>query len=278
MTASALALVANARMYAVNHRVESLWRDLFEGIAVTSGVELLVVAHRAPLPLPDLWHRQDLGAAFMCGYPWIEWHEDASRPMPIAVPLRIDEDPSARSTYVTDIVVRSDSDARDIRDLRGRRLAYTTPESQSGYQAPRELLAENGAAAGTAWFSSTVGPLFTPRRVVDAVLAREADGGPLDDYWHALLRRHEPETAARLRVIATTPPAPMPFLVASSQVPDSIRDRIAHALVSASRVLALRGVLDALGLVGFAAVEPARYRQLSRMSRAADALGYVQLR
>ena len=87
-------------------------------------------------------------------------------------------------------------------------MAFTTPDSMSGYQAPRRFLAQAAARRGGALFASTIGPLITPLAVVDALLAGGADIGPLDGYALDLLRLHEPVRLAALTVIASTPFAP----------------------------------------------------------------------
>lgn len=47
-------------------------------------------------------------------------------------------------TYYSAIVVREDSPARRIEDLRGRSIAWVDPQSTSGYVIPRYLLVERG--------------------------------------------------------------------------------------------------------------------------------------
>ena len=63
-------LIANARMYAVDAATAANWTALFARIAVMAGVPLTVIPHAAPAPLEDLWRRDDLGLAFICGYPF----------------------------------------------------------------------------------------------------------------------------------------------------------------------------------------------------------------
>jgi ABC-type phosphate/phosphonate transport system substrate-binding protein len=117
--------------------------------------------------------------------------------------------------YWTCIVAREDSGLRTLRDTLSRRMAYTTTDSQSGYQAMRALVASEPHP-----FSSMIGPLVTPRRVVEAVLAGDADAGPVDSYALDLMRLHEPALVAPLRVVATTPPTPIPLRDALTQVGD----------------------------------------------------------
>jgi ABC-type phosphate/phosphonate transport system substrate-binding protein len=56
--------------------------------------------------------------------------------------------------------------------------------------------------------------------VIDALLADEIDIGPLDSYALDLMLHHQPDLASQIRIVATTDPAPIPFLVAASNCPD----------------------------------------------------------
>ena len=80
-------MIANARMYAINDVVAAAWRRLFEWIAREADVPLDVIAHAPPLSLSDLWRRDDLGCALMCGFPWATWSEPTERPIALAVPV-----------------------------------------------------------------------------------------------------------------------------------------------------------------------------------------------
>jgi ABC-type phosphate/phosphonate transport system substrate-binding protein len=263
-------MFANARMYALDPAVAGAWRALFAAVGERAGVALEWLEHPAAKPLHELWQRSDLGCAFICGYPWVTW-QGPDRPVPLAVPRPSNPRSEGRSVYWTDVVVRADSAFASLDGLFGHRMAWTVVDSQSGHQALRTMLA--GRAAGHALFAATVGPLVTPRRVVDAVLAGDADGGPLDSYWHDLLRRHEPELASRLRVVARTPPTPMPLLVASAATPADLRSRLAAALLAQSP----GPELEALQIDGFAPVDSVAYELLAQRAAQADLAGYTRL-
>lgn len=270
-------MIANARMYSVTPTVAAHWRALFAWVGLRAGVPLEMIEHAAPHPLHALWTRADLGCAFMCGYPWATWCDATPRPVLLArvapSPARYGE----RGVYCTDIVVRADSALATLGDLRGRRFAFTTPASQSGYQAPRALFAELAQAREGALFAQGVGPLVAPRAVVDAVLSGDADAGPLDGYWHDLLRAHEASTADRLRVLASTPMTPPPPLVCAAGIAPAERARIADALIAAGTAPELREVRAALLIAHFTAADPAEYAILVANARRADAAGYRRL-
>jgi ABC-type phosphate/phosphonate transport system substrate-binding protein len=185
---------------------------------------------------------------------------------------------SAARVYRTSIVVRDDAPFASLADLSEARVAFTTPSSQSGYQAVRAHVAAQAAASGGRAFGRMVGPLVTPRRVVEAVLAGEADAGPLDSYWLAILARNEPATAAQLRVVESTMWTPMPLFVCAASVPTAQADALAAALRAAGSTPALPDVRATLVLAGVAPVVPASYAVLLDRARSADALGYAVLR
>ena len=245
-------LVANARMYAVTPAVKAAWQHLLAWAAKESGVPLSYIDHAAPAPLEALWARGDLGAAFMCGFPFAS---AAVRPLVLAAPIPSPPRYGGKPCYCTDLVVRADSAFVQLSDTFGGRVGWTVEHSQSGYQAVRHHLAALRAARFAQW----IGPLVTPRRVIDALLRDAIDVGPLDSYVHDLLKRHEPETASKLRVVESTVMTPVPLLVASSGVADDAITRLRHALLSCHSAPELATTLDTLLLARFVAVDPADY-------------------
>jgi ABC-type phosphate/phosphonate transport system substrate-binding protein len=270
-------MIANARMYSLDARVAALWQHLFERVAERAGVVLEVVEHATPRPLAQLWQRGDLGCVFMCGYPWSTWPRRETRPRLLAVPLPRGERYAGRPVYCSDIVVRRDAPFTDVDALRGTRFAFTLESSQSGWQAPRAFFAERALRAGGRWFGETVGPLYTPRAVANAVIEGRADAGPLDSYWHDLLQLHEPATAAQLRVVANTSMTPMPALICAASTPEDVHATLADALLGVADDDALRAVCAALGIRGFAFPVEDDYANLARRAQALDTRGYARL-
>jgi ABC-type phosphate/phosphonate transport system substrate-binding protein len=267
-------MIANARMYAVGPRAAAAWRTLLAWVIARAGVECEIVLHPPPLPLAALWARGDLGCALMCGYPLVR---ATPSPVVLAAPVPSPAAYGGRAMYWTDLVVRADSRFATLEHLFGRRIAWTTPDSQSGYHALRALFAPYAAARGTPLFAATVGPLVTPRAVVAAVLDGTADAGPLDSYWHDLLRAHEPDVAARLRTLVTTAPGPMPAFVGASTLAAADAKRLSAALMAVAAAPELAAARAALLLAGFAPRTTADYAILAHRAAEADALGYARL-
>jgi ABC-type phosphate/phosphonate transport system substrate-binding protein len=264
-------VIANARMYAVTPQVAAAWRELFLWTGQRAGVELQWIDHAYPAPLGALWSRPDLGCAFMCGWPFAR-----SDPQPrlIAAPVPSPARYGGRPVYFTDFVVRATADFRTLEDTFGFRLGYTVDDSQSGYNAPRYHLLKFRSPIRRTLYKEIVGPLVTPRRVIEALLDNRIDVGPLDSYVHDLLKKDDPDLARQLRVVATTEAAPVPPLVAAPGCDDGTIARIRSALVEVEKRPELAKLRDALLLKGFTATAPASYGVTIEREAAAIGAGY----
>lgn len=265
--------VANARMYSVNPPAAAAWKDLFGWLARGSGVDLDIIDHAFPLPLADLWARNDLACAFMCGFPFML---AAHRPRPVVAPVPTKAAIRGRPVYVTRLVVRADSPFHTIEDTFDGRLGYTVADSHSGYNALRHHLLPYFLQRGAKLYRESIGPLTTPRRVIEALLTGAIDVGPLDGYALDLMQHHQPELTSDIRVVATTDPAPIPFLVAAPGCPDEIVAILQATLATFADAPACAGLRERLRLDAFAPVAVEDYGLMTRWDAEVRAAGYPQ--
>jgi ABC-type phosphate/phosphonate transport system substrate-binding protein len=265
--------VANARMYSVNQAAASAWRELFGWLARESGVDLHVIDHAFPLPLAELWSRPDLACVFMCGFPYAL---AAQRPRPVAAPIPAKALVAGRAVYATRLLVRADSNFRSIQDTFGGRLGYTIEDSHSGYNALRHHFLPYRKPQGERLYRESIGPLFTPRRVIQALLDGDIDVGPLDSYALDLMLHHEPDLAARIRIVSTTDIAPIPFLVAAPGCPDDVVSALQAALATFGDAPACAELRGRLCLEAFATVNSDDYGLIAQWDAEARTAGYIE--
>jgi len=84
---------------------------------------------------------------------------------------------------------------------------------------------------GSGLYSESIGPLTTPRRVIDAILAGDIDVGPLDSLCAGSDAASRSGPGCTDQVVATTDAAPIPFLVASRECPDDVAAALQVALI-----------------------------------------------
>jgi ABC-type phosphate/phosphonate transport system substrate-binding protein len=267
-------LIANARMYAVAPGASAAWSRLFAWLEIQSGVRLTVIDHAFPALLNDLWARPDLGATFMCGWPWLRHgatHQVIAAPVPSA------RYAAGRPQYCTHFVVHRDAPFKSLEETFGHRFAYTIADSHSGYNAPRHHLIGFRGATKRQLFSNVIGPLTTPRRMLDAIAEGQTDVGPLDSFAYDLLCRHEPELASKTRVVASTLPVPNPALMASSGIDHATIDRLRTALLAFGVETDQAQLCADLCITGFAVIEPECYAVAERWAQDAEAAGLATI-
>ena len=264
--------IANARMYAVTPEAEAAWRRLFGHVAAEAGVPLAYEAYPAPRPLEPLWRRPDLGAVFMCGFPIAR---GLAATLPLAAPVPAAPWAGGRPLYRSDFVVRADGPYRSLADTFGGTIGWTVPHSHSGFNAPRHHLLAQRRPDGAPLYRASLGDLVTARGIVDAVLDGRIDVGPLDGYWHLLLRRHRPDLAGRLRVVASTATAPLPALVAAPALGERAAEALRNAFAAAAARPWFPPLAEALCLSGFAPVSREDYAVTLAWAAEAEAAGYA---
>ena len=265
------AWLANARMYSVTPAVEAAWRELLGHVAREAGVALDYRPYPAPQPLERLWARADLGAVFMCGYPLAL---KLAAVIPLAAPIPRAPWAQGRAVYRSDLIVRADAPYQRLEDTFRGRAGWTVNHSQSGFNAFRHELLAHRTAARPALYAQMHGNLVTARNILDAVREGRIDVGPLDAYWHLLVRRHAPELTAGVRVLAATPLTPIPAFVAAAGAPEAMVVRLRSAFVQAATRPWFAPLGQLLLLEGFVPVTAATYEPLLEWDRQARAAGY----
>jgi ABC-type phosphate/phosphonate transport system substrate-binding protein len=193
-----------------------------------------------------VWRDPGLILSHTCGYPFSTRLRGIAR----LVGTPIYDVPGCEGPYYsTMIVVRSDESGERLADVRGKRFAYNTTDSLSGYLALGAAAKDAGVDTGLREWIET----GSHRGSVCAVAEGRADVASIDAICWALALRHEP-AAANLKVIARTPLRPgLPFITAAERPErevQAIRSAITQALANPV-TLAAREALSLVGLGNF---------------------------
>ena len=264
-------MIANARMYAVTPAVEAAWRALIARVADDAGVSLDYMPYPAPQPLEHLWRRPDLGCVQMCGYPIAL---GLAAVEPIAAPIPAAAWAEGRAVYRSDLIVRADSRYITLPETFGGTLGWTVEHSHSGFNALRHHLLTRRPPGAVQAYAAVRGSLVTARAILDAVLSGAIDIGPLDAYWHLLIRQHDPALLAGVRVLESTDLAPMPAFVMAAGQPAEVRDRLAEAFARAGQAAWFAPFAETLCLEGFAPATREDFAQTLAWDREAKQAGY----
>jgi ABC-type phosphate/phosphonate transport system substrate-binding protein len=254
--------VGNARMYSATPAVKADWQDLLRWIVARADLDWEVIDHDAPAPLAALWARDDLGLAMMCGLPF---SLRTPRPTLVAAPIPSPARYGGRPVYFTDIVVRADAPYRSLEDTFGAVAGYTLADSLSGGIAFAHHLQPYRTPQRPRLYRESIGNLIHPRGVIEALVKGRIDVGPLDSYYHDLLRRHDPAFAAQVRTVASTQPLPIPPWIATTAMSNGELQRLRDALGAAASEPSIAPLMERLLLRGFAFPDATDYQPLAAM-------------
>ena len=264
-------MFVNARMYSVTPRASTAWRTLIDWVLARSDVAGAWLEHPPPKPISEMWARDDLACAQMCGLPFSLRSPPATL---LAAPVPALPDYGGRPVYRSYIAVRADAPLRTLEDTFGKTAGYTAKDSQSGYLAFRDHLLRR--APGKTPYARIIGGLVNPRGVIAALADGRIDVGSLDSFVFDLIRDGDPTFAAQVRIIDATDPTPIPPLVATSKaLPLGAVERMRDAFEAIHREASLDDARRAVLVERFVLPDPKVYQVLKqrhdRIVREADA-------
>ena len=264
-------MIANFRMYSPVPAAARAWQALFERVLADAGLDMPIVEHKPPAPLAELYTRDDLGCAFMCGWPFVR----AGRMLPIAAPVPSPARYEHLPRYCSEFLVRESSGWRTLDDTFGHRFGWTSADSQSGFNAPRAHLS---CFRRRSLYSETKGGLGAPMAALDALRRGDVDVTALDGFWLDIVRRHDPSRLEGVRTVAVTPWTPIPLLVAAPHADEATVERLRETLTAAHGQSGYAPLLADVLVERFVTSDAASYARLDAMAREAEAAGYGDIR
>ncbi len=205
-----------------------------------------------------------LDAAWICGYPYVEYREQLAL---MAVPVW-----RGRPFYQSYLIAAAGREAPALADLAGDVHAFSDPNSNSGYLVTRALLAERGERPES-FFRQT---FFTygHRNVVRAVATGLADSGSVDGYVWQVMSETEPKLTGRTRIARRSEWLGFPPVAASRDAEGSVGFRaLQDAFLSMGEAEEGRAVLTLLRLDRFGAPELGDYDAIAAKADLVRTLG-----
>lgn len=216
----------------------------------------------------DIWLSRDLLFSQTCGYPLK--HSLEGLVQLVATPC-YEADGCEGPSYCSFVIVGADHPAGHVGDLKGLRCAINGPDSQSGCNALRALVA--GFAEGGRFFRR-VDVSGGHSASIALVASGQADVAAVDCVTHALIARYRPAALAGTRVLCRTASAPgLPYITRGRANADLLR-RLRAGLEGAVADPALTAAREALLLTGIAVLPLSDYDRITDMKSAAIAAGY----
>jgi ABC-type phosphate/phosphonate transport system substrate-binding protein len=262
-------------MYNATPRSALAWRALFDRVHADVGLQIEIIEHKWPQPIDELWSREGLCGAFMCGWPFVR---SAGSMQAVAAPVPALARYAGKPRYCSEFLVREESGWTTLEETFGHRFGWMAANSQSGFNAPRAHLARWIGPGRSSLYSAVTGPLGSPAQALSALADRRIDVIALDSFYLDLLRQHDPARLAGVRCVATTQWTPIPLLVAAPAVPGPIVQRLRARLLELHQRPSCAPLLAEAGVSRFVAADVESYGVLDAMAGEAMRRGYDVIR
>lgn len=234
----------------------------FLGRATSRSVRL--VTRRTYQEVTALLVSGELDAAWICGYPYVQFRKQLSL---VAVPVW-----RGRPLYQSYLIARTGRRASGIDDLKGDIHAFSDPDSNSGYLVTRALLAERRIGPDS-FFHKT---FFTygHRNVIRAVGSGLAQSGSVDGYVYEIVREVEPALVASTEIVSRSEWLGFPPIACPTAIKDSaLIQQLQAGFLAMGSDDSGREVLSMLRLDGFTTGEPALFDAIAEKARLVEGLG-----
>jgi phosphonate transport system substrate-binding protein len=258
----------------VPQRDEDRTRGLLSDLCslISQQINVPVVPHRAPSP-------EALANALHSGRAHVAWtgailmllSERMSDMVPLVSAVR-----AGAAFYHSVLFATHDSPVRSIAGAKGKRIAWVSQSSASGYVVPRLALARAGVPVRS-YFSEEIfaGSHASVTRAavrgeVDlaATYAIFEDGDPNKPMVRSGMSTFDPEL--KVRVLDVSGPIPADLIVASPKLPADIRFALGNAFMRIAGDRASKEIMsDLVGADGFARFTPAILREMKTLVSAA---------
>jgi phosphate/phosphite/phosphonate ABC transporter binding protein len=177
----------------------------------------------------DLLISGRLDAALLCTGGYLDLERRAPGAVEVvAVPVVFGE-----GSYRSLVIVPASSDATDLRDLGGKRFAYTDELSFSGRLWAERLLRDRGLDPQR--FFGSVAYTGSHDRSIHAVAIGLVDGASVHGGVLAQMEERDPSLARRIRVLHSSPPGGSMPIVVSKRLPAATRARLREVLLGLHR-------------------------------------------
>lgn len=222
-------MIVGLPMYAMPE-LASITRDWWRGLQrhfMRAGIGEVPGELAMPADLEAHWLASRLLFTQTCGYPLT--HALAGKVQLVATPCYLAPGCEG-STYRSVVVVRDGDAIRDLADLRGKRVAYNSRDSQSGYNTLRHLL--SSLANHGSFFAESI-ETGGHRASLAYVRTGKVDVASIDCVSLALLERVAPAELAGIRKLCLTAAAPsLPYITAGATSAETLQ-RLRQGLLAA---------------------------------------------
>lgn len=235
------------------------YEDLLKLVGEKVGRRTILVQRKTYAEVNALIERREVDLAFICSGPYVQGHEKFGLEI-VAIPVV-----GEKKVYHSYILANAESQIRTFDDLRGKRFAFTDPDSNTGSLVPRYMLSQRDETPES-FFQETFFT-YSHDNSIKAVSDGLADGAAVDSLIWEFMRATTPASVEKTVVILKSPAYGIPPLVVHPALDGKLKAKLKSVLLSLHNDPRASTFMNQVRIDRFEAGNDALYETVRAMER-----------
>lgn len=198
------------------------YEELMSLIAEKMGRRAIFSQRKTYAEVNELVRKKEVDLAFVCSGPYTQGKKEFGMEM-LAVPVS-----NGKTVYHSYIIANKSSSIKSLNDLRGRKFAFTDPQSNTGCLVPNYMLALKGETPKS--FFSDYFYTHSHDNSIKAVADRQTDGAAVDSLIWEFINKIDPSLTAQTKIVEKSPPYGIPPIVVNPSLDPETKRRLKEIL------------------------------------------------
>lgn len=198
-----------------------------------------------------------LDVAFVCSGPYVDGKESFGL-QPLVAPLAHGE-----PVYYSYVIVPASSPVTDFKELRGKKFAFTDPQSNTGTLVPNYMLAKRNETPDS--FFSSHEYTYAHDKSIKAVAMQLVDGATVDSLIWEYAAKTNPQYTDKTKIILKSPPYGIPPVVVRPGIDSSLVEKLRTVFLNTHNDERGRAILNGMMIDKFVQLEDSRYAPVREM-------------
>lgn len=238
------------------------YEELLRLIADKMGRRATFSQRRTYAEVNELVRNKEADLAFVCSGPYTQGKKEFGMEL-LAVPVA-----NGKTVYHSYFITGSASPLTSFDAFRGKKFAFTDPQSNTGALVPTYMLALRGETPQT--FFREVIYSHSHDNSIRAVADGQVDGAAVDSLIWEFMNRIDPALTGRTKIVAKSPPYGIPPVVVHPSLNAAIKKQLKEILLNLHTDPKAVPLLKKIQIDRFVEGNDAMYDTVRQMSRWVD--------
>ncbi len=241
------------------------YEELIDMLAGKVGRRAVFSQRRTYEEVNALVANKEVDVAFVCVGPYTKGHDEFGMEL-LVVPVA-----HGQTVYHSYILAHRDSAVQSFDDLRGKRFAFTDPQSNTGCLVPTYMLARRGETPDS-FFGETFYS-YSHDNSIRAVAEGMADGAAVDSLIWEFMNAIDQSLTGRTHIVEKSPPYGIPPVVVHPGLPVEQKEQLRKAFLAIHEDAEAAVLLKRLQIDRFVKGDDGAYDTVREMRRSVEEYG-----